>query len=181
MKFYILAAAVSAVVAVAPASARDFNGGYAGVALSLDNVQTSGSFEGIGFSGVGVSGFAGYDVPLSTNVFAGVEANIDGYTADADQLGTEIDAKWGWGVSARLGTKLNDSTGVYARVGYARAKLGYDDGVTSFSEWGDGVRYGAGLETAVTDSLSLRAEFSQINFEDDLINNQGTVGVVFAF
>ncbi len=152
MKFYILAAAVSAVVAVAPASARDFNGGYAGVALSLDNVQTSGSFEGIGFSGVGVSGFAGYDVPLSTNVFAGVEANIDGYTADADQLGTEIDAK-----------------------------LGYDDGVTSFSEWGDGVRYGAGLETAVTDSLSLRAEFSQINFEDDLINNQGTVGVVFAF
>ncbi len=122
MKFYILAAAVSAVVAVAPASARDFNGGYAGVALSLDNVQTSGSFEGIGFSGVGVSGFAGYDVPLSTNVFAGVEANIDGYTADADQLGTEIDAKWGWGVSARLGTKLNDSTGVYARVGYARAR-----------------------------------------------------------
>lgn len=173
MKFYVLAAAVSAVVAVAPASARDFNGGYAGVALALDNFQGSGSAEGIGFSGVGASGFAGYDVPLSTNVFAGVEANIDVNTADVDGL---IDAKWGWGVSGRLGTKLNDSTGLYARVGYAREKLS-----AGGSSWFDGVRYGAGIETAVTENVSVRAEFSQFNYESDLINNQGTLGVVFSF
>ncbi|GLT01052.1 hypothetical protein GCM10007897_24430 [Sphingobium jiangsuense] len=175
MKSVVFAAAVSAAVVVAaPACARDFNGGYAGVALALDNFQTSGDFEGLGFSGVGASGFAGYDVPVSTNMFVGVEGNIDVHSADLQDV---LDAKWGWGVSARLGGKLNDSTGLYARVGYARAKIG--DDVDSF--WLDGVRYGAGLETRVTDSLSLRAEFSQINYEDNLINNQGTIGVVFGF
>lgn len=174
MKSVFVVAAVSAVVAVAaPASARDFNGGYAGVAATLDNIQGSGSAEGIGFSGVGVSGFAGYDVPVSTNVFVGVEGNIDVNTADA----FGIDAKWGWGVSGRLGTNLNDSTGLYARVGYARNKL--NAGGTKL--WLDGVRYGAGVETRLTDSLSLRAEFSQFNFEQSLINNQGTIGVVFGF
>ena len=175
MKSVFVAAAVSAVVAVAaPASARDFNGGYAGVALTLDNVQTSGDYEGFGVSGVGVSGFVGYDVPVSSNVFVGVEGNIDGYTADVDDYDV---LKWGWGISGRLGTKVNDSTALYARVGYARAKSS-DAGD---STWGDAVRYGAGLETSLTDSLSLRAEFSQFNFENDLINNQGTIGVVFAF
>lgn len=174
MKFYAVFAAVSAAVFVAPASARDFNGGYAGVALALDNFQGSGSAEGLGFSGVGASVFAGYDVPVSANAFVGLEGNIDVNTADIDGL---IDAKWGWGVSGRAGAKLNDSAGLYARVGYAREKLG-SGGAHS---WLDGVRYGAGLETAVSDSLSVRAEFSQFNFESDLINNQGTVGVVFSF
>ena len=175
MKSVIFAAAVSAAAVVAaPASARDFNGGYAGAALALDNFQSSGDVEGVGFSGVGASAFAGYDVPVSTTVFVGVEGNIDVHSAD---LGDVLEAKWGWGVSGRLGTKVNDSTGLYARVGYARAKIG--DDVDSF--WLDGVRYGAGLETRVTDSLSLRAEFSQTNYEDNLINNQGTIGVVFGF
>jgi len=174
MKSVFVAAAISAAVAVAaPASARDFNGGYAGVAMTLDNIQGSGDAEGIGFSGVGASGFAGYDVPVSTNVFVGVEGNIDLNTADA--LGLE--AKWGWGVSGRLGTKVNDSTALYARVGYARGKLS----AGGDSAWFDGVRYGAGLETSLTDTLSLRAEFTQINYEASLINNQGTIGVVFGF
>ncbi|MGE4432212.1 MAG: outer membrane protein [Sphingobium sp.] len=177
MKSVFVVAAVSAVVAIAaPASARDFNGGYVGVAATLDNIQGSGDAEGIGFSGVGVSGFAGYDVPVSANVFVGVEGNVDVYTADEDNL-LDTKAKWGWGVSGRLGTKVNDSTGLYARVGYARAK-----GTDVFGKyWLDGVRYGAGVETRVTDSLSLRAEFSQFNFEQSLINNQGTIGVVFGF
>jgi len=177
MKSVVFAAAVSAAVAVAaPACARDFNGGYAGVALTLDNVQSSGDYEGYGASGVGVSGFAGYDVPVSSNMFVGVEGNVDLYTVDEDNV-LAAEAKWGWGVSGRLGTKVNDSTALYARVGYARAKAS----AFGVSAWGDGVRYGAGLETGLTDSLSLRAEFSQINFEDDLINNQGTIGVVFGF
>ncbi len=177
MKSVFVAAAISAAVAVAaPASARDFNGGYAGVAVTLDNIQGSGDMEGIGFSGVGASGFVGYDVPVSSNVFVGAEGNID--VASADAFGLE--AKWGWGVSGRLGTKVNESTAVYARVGYARAKLG-TTGELANKFWLDGVRYGAGLETSLTDTLSLRAEFTQINYEDSLINNQGTIGVVFGF
>jgi len=177
MKSFIVAAAASAIAFAAPASAEVLSGPHAGVAMTVDNIQGSGSFEGAGFSGVGVTGFAGYDAPLAGNVFAGVEANVDGYTADAQGL----DAKWGWGVSGRLGTKLNDSTGIYARVGYTRAKIGYDDGDMNLHQWLDGVRYGAGLETKVTDSVALRAEFTQINYEKNLINNQVQFGVVYGF
>lgn len=177
MKSFIVAAAASAIAFAAPASAEVLSGPHAGIAMTVDNIQGSGSNEGLGFSGVGVSGFAGYDMPLTSNVFAGVEANIDAYTAD-DAVN---DAKWGWGVSGRLGTKLNDSTGLYARVGYARTKVGYDDGVVSDHQWLDGVRYGAGIETKVTDSVALRAEFTQFNFEKDVVNNQALVGVVFGF
>src|SRR3546814_2429483 len=55
-------------------------------------------------------------MPLGNAAFAGVEGNIDLNTADA--LG--IEAKWGWGVSGRAGLMVNDSTGVYGRVGYQR-------------------------------------------------------------
>src|SRR3546814_3333697 len=64
--------------------------------------------------------FRSYDMPLGNAAFAGVEGNIDLNTADA--LG--IEAKWGWGVSGRAGLMVNDSTGVYGRVGYQRNKIG---------------------------------------------------------
>lgn len=173
MKTSLIAAAAVIAAISAPAAAREFNGAYAGAALALDNVQGSGDAEGVGFSGVGVSGFAGYDVPLGTSAFAGIEGNIDVNTADAAGL----EAKWGWGVSGRLGAKVNDSTGLYARVGYARQKIG----ALGDSYWLDGVRYGAGVETSLTDQVALRAEFSQFNYEDDIINNQGTIGLVLSF
>jgi outer membrane immunogenic protein len=180
MRKVLLALATSLVIA-APAAARDFAGPYVGAGVTLDNVQGSGPNEGLGASGVGGTVFAGYDMPLSNKVFAGVEGNIDLYSADADLGGVTVKAKWSWGLSARLGYKLNDSTGLYTRVGYARAKVGASGPGFSESTWGDGVRYGAGLETRVTQAVSLRAEFTQFNYSHDIINNQGTMGVVFGF
>ena len=45
----------------------------------------------------------------------------------------------------------------------------------------DAVRYGAGLETSVSQNVSLRAEFSQYNFESDVINNQVSVALSYGF
>lgn len=173
MKIYFAAAAAALLVA-APAQAAEFAGPYVGLGLNLDNVQGSGDLEGAGFNGVGGTVFAGYDLPVSSGVFVGAEANIDLYTADLDDV---IEADWGWGISGRLGTTVNDSTAIYARVGYARARLKSDID----SAWGDGVRYGAGIETSVSENLSLRAEITQFNFEDDLINNQAGVAVSYRF
>ncbi|WP_235536463.1 MULTISPECIES: outer membrane protein [unclassified Sphingomonas] len=167
-----IAAAAAAIVAT-PAFAADFAGPYVGAGITLDNVQGSGALEGLGFSGVGATAFGGYNLPLGGSTFAGVEANVDLNTADA----AGIEAKWGWGVGARFGYKLNEGTALYARAGYARSKIA----AFGFSDWGDGVRYGAGIETGVTDRVSLRAEFTQTNYESDIINNQGTLGVVFGF
>src|SRR3546814_10240238 len=90
MNKFVVASLAAAIVA-SPAAAAPFQGAYAGVAATLDNVQGSGALEGFGANGVGGSLFAGYDMPLGNAAFAGVEGNIDLNTADA--LG--IEAKWG--------------------------------------------------------------------------------------
>jgi outer membrane immunogenic protein len=105
--------------------------------------------------------------------FVGIEANADLNTVDA--LGLE--AKWGYGASVRGGFKLNESTGAYARVGYQRTKVSGGGA----SAWGDGVGFGGGIETGVSQNVSLRAEFNHVNYEADLINNQGVVALVFGF
>ncbi len=172
MKKFI-ATAIASFALAASAQAADFNGPFIGAGLTLDNIQGSGALEGNGISGVGANIFAGYDLPVSERFFAGVEANADLYTADAPG----VEAKWGWSLSGRVGTKLNDSTGLYARVGYARGKTS----AGGFSEWSDAVRYGAGIETGLTQNVRLRAEFTQFNYEDSLINNQGNVALVYSF
>src|SRR3546814_2193621 len=80
-------ASLAAAIVASPAAAAPFQGAYAGVAATLDNVQGSGALEGFGANGVGGSLFAGYDMPLGNAAFAGVEGNIDLNTADA--LGIE--------------------------------------------------------------------------------------------
>src|SRR3546814_95879 len=171
MNKFVVASLAAAIVA-SPAAAAPFQGAYAGVAATLDNVQGSGALEGFGANGVVGSLFAGLAMPRGKAAFAGVEGNIDLNTADA--LG--IEAKWGWGVSGRAGLMVNDSTGVYGRVGYQRNKIGAT-GVGS--AWGDGVRFGGGVETGLTDSAALRVEFNHVNYESDIINNQAAVAVLF--
>lgn len=171
MRFVVLAAAAAAFAT--PAMAEDFAGPYVGAGVTLDNIQGSGDLEGFGVSGVGGTVFAGYDLPLGEKAFAGVEANADLNTADVSGL----EAKWGWGIGARAGFKLNDSTALYGRVGYARNRISFGGD----SDWGKGVRYGVGVQTGLTEQLSLRAEFSQFNYESDIINNQGSLSLSYGF
>lgn len=174
MKLYF-AAAVAAVAISSSASAHDFNGPFVSAGVTLDNVQGSGDAEGNGASGIGGTVSVGYDLATSANTFVGVEANADVYSVDIDAV--DLGADWGWSVSGRAGLKLNQDTGAYVRVGYARARVS----AGNVSDWGDAVRYGAGLETSVSGNLSLRAEFTQFNYEQDVINNQGAVSLVYGF
>ena len=176
MRKFVLALAASAAFAT-PAAAEDFTGPYIGLGVTLDNVQGSGEAEGLGISGIGGTVFTGYDVALGTSAFVGVEVNADLNTADYDDGVNEIEADWGWGIGARVGYKLNESTALFVRGGYARNRVSVDD----VGGWGDGVRYGVGVQTALTEKLSLRAEFSQFNYEQDLINNQGALSLSYGF
>lgn len=172
----IFAAAVAALVVASPAAAREFQGPYVGAGATLDNVQGSGPAEGLGANGVGGTVFAGYDISLG-KTFVGLEANADVYSADVDLGGATAKADWGWGVGGRAGYKLNDSTALYARLGYARARAS----AGGLHAWADGVRYGAGLETSVSSKVSLRAELSQFNYEQDVINNQVSLALTYGF
>ncbi|NML95126.1 outer membrane protein [Novosphingobium olei] len=175
MKSIFLAASAALVVA-SPVAAREFNGPYVGAGATLDNVQGSGPAEGLGANGVGGTVFAGYDIAMG-KTFAGLEANADIYSADVDLGGATAKADWGWGIGGRVGYKLNEGTALYGRLGYARARAS----AGGFHEWADGVRYGAGIETSLSSKVSLRAELSQFNYEQDVINNQVSLSLAYGF
>lgn len=178
-----LLAAGAMLALTASAQAAQPIGLYGGVAVTHDSVGGSGDSEGFGASGLGGSVFAGYNLPMGANGFFGIEGNIDLNTADVEveDIG-EVEADWGWGIGARLGYSLSDSTNLYGRAGYQRNRIkgALVDG-ESDSAWGDGIRFGAGIETSVGATTALRFEFNHVNYEDDMINNQAVVGLVFGF
>src|SRR3546814_16535543 len=119
MNKFVVASLAAAIVA-SPAAAAPFQGAYAGIAATLDNVQGSGALGGFGANGVGGSLFAGYDIPLGNAAFAGVEGNIDLNTADP--LG--IEDTWGWGVRGRGGRMVHESRDGFGGVGVEGNKKG---------------------------------------------------------
>ena len=135
MKFHValFAAAATAAVVATPAMAAPFAGPYVGVELGLDNyeVQAEDIFapgdEFDGLSGNGIVGgvFAGYDVAVG-NAFIGLEAKASLSDASATYDDTvdslTVRAKETFGATARAGVMLNESTGVFARAGWAATR-----------------------------------------------------------
>ena len=86
-----------------------------------------------------------------------------------------------WAVGGRLGFLSSDSTLWYGLVGYTQAKIegeaGYERGGLvaysdhggdyqySWSDWQDGLVVGAGVETLLTDVISLKMEYRYTNYE----------------
>ena len=184
-------AAVAAAAVSAPAFAQ---GAYVGVGVTHENTSTSADLEGVGFSGVGGTILAGYSVPLSGNVFAGVEANFDLSSAKLGDKVDGLEADNAFGISARLGTNLSEKTSLFGRVGYQRGRLSFTADSVKESESFDGVRFGAGVQTAVSEKVSLRAEYSRTHYSlskisrDELAPKQGgyntdqfSMAVVFGF
>lgn len=194
MRNIAIVSAVAALAVATPALAAN-SGAYVGVGVTHDNLHGGGDFEGLeltGFDGIGGTVFAGYDFALSENVFAGVEANFDLASAKSGNKTNGLQLDYMFGASGRLGYNLNSSTALYGRVGYQRLRgTTYDAGLKDSSS-NDGLRLGAGLETAVTEQLSLRFEYNRTHYyipKDKLAagtkagwnNNQFSVAVAYGF
>ena len=190
MRIVAISLATAVLAVAAPAFAAGDAGAYAGVAITHDNVNGTGTAEGLGFDGVGGSVFAGYNLPLSESVFAGVEANFDLATADLGDRTNGVKADNKYGVSGRLGYKVNGSTAFYGKVGYQRGRLSdYTAGVKTSSSR-DALLLGAGVETDLSSNVAMRLEYARSRFTRDaavdpvgagLANNQAAVGVLFKF
>ena len=194
MKFHValFAAAATAAVVATPAMAAPFAGPYVGVELGLDNyeVQAEDIFapgdEFDGLSGNGIVGgvFAGYDVAVG-NAFNGLEAKASLSDASATYDDTvdslTVRAKETFGATARAGVMLNESTGVFARAGWANTKFKVNlNGVTD-SDTDDGLVLGAGLQTRLGANASLRVEYVRTDYNDFIKNNSVLAGVAFHF
>ena len=161
-KFAIIAAAVAA-VAAAPALAAN-SGPYIGAGVTHDNLSGGGDAEGIGMSGVGGTVFAGYDLPLSENTFAGVEVNFDLASAKLGDDVNSFEADHKFGVTGRLGFNVSEGVALYGRVGYQRGRASITVEGDKVSESRDGLLLGGGIEAAVSESIAVRAQYSRTHF-----------------
>lgn len=184
MKKITLVAAAAALAAPAAANAQ----AYVQVQTGIDSVSVLGeSDEGVAY---GIA--AGYELPVSETMFAGVEVSLDDSTtkecaSDVLVLGDEACVKTGRDISAvvRLGAKLGETSKLYVLGGYtnARIKLTYDDGVTSDSlgENGDGFRLGAGYQHDFGGNLFGKIEYRYSNYESDFSRHNGVIALGMRF
>ena len=191
MKFHVALFAAAAVVAT-PAMAAPFAGPYVGVELGLDNyeVQAEDIFapgdEFDGLSGNGIVGgvFAGYDVAVG-NAFIGLEAKASLSDASAtfddtvDSL--TVRAKETFGATARAGVMLSESTGGFARAGWANTKFKVNLNGAADSDNDDALVLGAGLQSRVGSAASVRVEYVRTDYSDFVKNNAVLAGVAFHF
>ncbi|MDZ4308264.1 outer membrane protein [Allopontixanthobacter sp.] len=138
---------------------------------------TTASFDGL--SGNGATGkiYAGYQVPFNggfgaLEAFGGYSgASISASLSDGvDTYSAKIQARESYGVAARAGVKVSNSSAVYARLGWVntRFKGTIDDSVDVFTDSSneDAIQYGAGLDTMIGPKTSLRAEYVISDYGD---------------
>lgn len=170
MKRYFAAAAVAALCAPVAAHAQV----YLQLQGGLDSASTAaGSHEGF-TSGVS----AGYDVPISEKLFAGIEVSADDSTNkkcnfDVRTPGDKLCEKTGrdLGATVHVGTKLSESARLYALAGYSNAEVKetYTDasGTFGISRTFDGLRLGAGFKKDLTGQAFVKIEYRYANYERD--------------
>jgi len=213
----------AAILAVAPfalsaqaALATPFSGPYFGAEVSYDSYEVQADSVDVGgytisadgLSGNGVSGglYAGYDMAIGTGAFVGVEAAFDysgasisaSGTDGVDTLSASVKARETYSIAGRFGLKFAQSAGAYVKLGYANTRFKTEAFANSTSLFSDSRAkgafvYGAGLQTAVADNMSLRAEFTISDYgsaglDDDLgvngikvRNAKSSVGLSYHF
>lgn len=135
----------------------------------------------------GVAGglFAGAKFYVSEGLYIAPEVNLgtssadggyrEGYrNSDGATSSFEIEAEAGksYGFGVLLGKDLTANTSIYGRLGYQRTEYELTVSGTGFSSESDdetfgGIRYGLGLETAMTSNLALRLDWSLTDYSDE--------------
>lgn len=184
MRLMFVSVALAATVAT-PALAEGFR------------VEAHGGFDRVEFAGSGDEGIVygvgvGYDLPVSKNMFIGIEGNVEDSSTkecanDVLALGDRACVSAGRDLSAvvRAGWNLGPTSKAYVLAGYtnARIKVSYDDGTGAVSDGanGDGVRVGAGMQFGFGGGLFGKAEYRYSNYESDFSRHQVVAGIGFEF
>lgn len=171
--------------------------GYQGSSLEgtykyrSDDYSYKYQVDGYAIDGIAGGLFAGVKFEIGENAFIGLEANVGTGNAetsdetsekwrDADIYEEEYksEAKTSYGIAALAGLKITPSTSLYGRLGYQRTKYEHSlrafipgDGEYSLSEsdtYG-GFRVGIGMETALTEHLAVRVDWSQTHYSSKSI------------
>jgi outer membrane immunogenic protein len=167
MKKLVLAAVAALGLFATPALANDFTGPRLSVVAGLDKQAD--------VTGVSVGVVGGYDVTVTGPVRAGVEVTVAESTVD---LAGVVRSNLDLGANLRVGVKVAGPVLAFGKVGYART----DYGVVGFNTTVEGLRYGGGLEVALTDRLFATAEYARTEYGAGVpARDQGLVGLGLRF
>lgn len=144
--------------------------------------STGFSWDGL-YAGVGVGGYFedGYDTQASISGVVGVNAVI----ADPWLIGAELEAAYflanddfiaGWEIwlKARAGVLATPDVLLYGVAGVAAS-------VNEIDETGTVYGIGAGIEAAVSDSISIRGEALAVKYDDDTSGIEAKASILFHF
>lgn len=165
--------AVQPAAPAAEAEGYDWSGLYVGAAIGagaivhqIDVPALGGlSFNGIGGEGLFVELNGGYDIMVSSRVLVGAFADVwtGNVQTSADVAGTDVFAvtpEYGFDIGARLGYLVTPKTLAYVLGGYSWAHFNVEFLNSSVYDWDrGGFTVGAGMETALTDRVTLRGEY----------------------
>ncbi len=196
----LLPAAAIALLSATAAAAAPFNGPYVGAAIGMDNYEIQAhdfiyegtNFDGLSANGPAVSLYGGYDYAFGPKGFVGIEAALDlsgaEFSVSDSESAAKLKAKESYSLAGRLGGMINESTGLYGRLGWVNTKFKSTDGDYSDSGNESGWLYGFGIETALKTSTTLRAEYNIVDYGDvgaDKVltakNGQFKVGLSYRF
>ncbi len=173
-----------------PEPAHSWTGPYVGVFIGAGGIVNdieipglgAGNFNGIGGEGVFGGVMLGYNFQVSSNFVIGIEGEIA-----ATDLTTELNIpgiisfdaqpEWTAAVSARLGWLTSPNTMLYLIGGYSYADYNVDlalfGGSASFSQDYHGFHVGTGMETHISNSLTVRVEYRYTQYGGE---DWGTAG-----
>lgn len=184
---------------------NDFTGPHAGVSLGYVNGNDSGKeyVSGVfdnytqstdpkgGLLGV----FAGYNWTLENNLLVGIEGDYDARSVDDMNLSklsgvsdsrypVKTDQKAAASLRGRLGYLFNTNKSMaYVTAGYATAKVKrtFHNLSTptsqSITKWQDGWTAGFGVEHAVMDKWSVRAEYRYADYGNKSVKTDQVYGI----
>jgi outer membrane immunogenic protein len=211
MKSLVLSAVIAALLPAA-AHAEDFLGGRIGlvggwdsVNVDVDNVDGRGTDFDKNYDGATFGIVTGYHWPLGEGMIFGVgtstmfsnnskKFNVPGPTINPPPPGgvasgadntLKISAGRDLEAHVKVGAIVSESTLIYAKVGYANAKVKAKAVINGVefkeSDSGSGLRLGLGAEVALNDSFSLIAEYRYTDYSNNLKRNQVVAGVAYKF
>lgn len=170
MRLTLTAIALAAAFAAPSASAQDagqWTGFYAGFATNIispefdNSTATTPLQEGTGFGAYG-----GYNFALGDNFVVGAELGFSGPVAFQTSLGNP-DFEFDNVLNARVrgGYAIGNAL-VYGSLGYQVANYSASAGVAAAGS-ADGLVYGIGLEMLLTDSVSVRLDYTSTHMNPD--------------
>lgn len=184
-KFTISAIAFAAACSPVTVNAQ----AYVQVETGLDVIDNDlGTKAGLIYGGA-----AGFDIALSKNLYAGVEASYD--RGSARPCMPEGDVPRGTicenirretSVTGHIGTKLNDNTSLYALAGYTNGHFRRHvdiPGVLDFKSTGNvgGYRLGAGARRMLSKKLFTKVEYRFAKFDGSTSRHNAVIAIGLAF